>query len=273
MEIQRVAAPFPRYRATDNNNCFDSRENWIEAAGIIKRLFIARSSRSVGHYAFNLSLIGESARRSSTGFSIFVDSKKGREGKQKKKKEKWFSGDEATKHNAKSTSIPDRIEYGKYEESFNLQFVASKTSLLAFHSTRSTRFRPKDILLRNACSNATRFTTIFLPRVTHRAIVFTTFHRPPSLSALSSTFARLCASQVLFPPRSTVFWHGERNVSSYRWEFVDRNGEERGGDVAPARRCEDEGERNIWSRNNKHSRLDSGEIKNINLKCIILARM
>lgn len=116
------------------------------------------------------------------------------------------------------------------EESFNLQFVASKTSLLAFHSTRSTRFRPKDILLRNACSNATRFTTIFLPRVTHRAIVFTTFHRPPpSLSALSSTFARLCASQVLFPPRSTVFWHGERNVSSYRWEFVGRNGEEWGG--------------------------------------------
>lgn len=59
-----------------------------------------------------------------------------------------------------------RFPSNRIRESFNLQFVA-KTWLLAFHSTRSTRFRSKDILLRNACSNATRFTR-FSPHDTPR---------------------------------------------------------------------------------------------------------
>ena len=53
---------FTRYRATDNNNCFDSHGNWIAAAGIIKGLFtVVVTPRR--YYKFNLSLIGRRAPR------------------------------------------------------------------------------------------------------------------------------------------------------------------------------------------------------------------
>lgn len=104
-----------------------------------------------------------------------------------------------------------RIEYGK---------------ALIYNSSRkpgclpSTRRVPRVFVPKIFCFEMpvqTQRDSRDFPRATHRAnsaIVFTTF--APSLSALSSTFARLCASQVLFPPRSTVFCHGERNVSSSR---------------------------------------------------------
>lgn len=130
------------------------------------------------------------------------------ERKRKKNTQRFERNDSArrrgddTMRNRRRFPPPRRIEFGKALIYNSWRKLVA--CLLAFHSTRR---RVAKIFCFERLFKRDEIRAIFIRDGTHcrsprhSAIVFTTFAR--SLSAPSRTFARLCASQVLFPPGST----------------------------------------------------------------------